>query len=487
MKEIKQELPIGKSHQGIDLYATVQVDDEEPQRFKCESFLGAFVRELYGMMTGGKFNRPVLNGSHSIGGNNINGPNLENEISNVNINGSNEVSVATGSNFGIFDNGNNYNEANPTKVWIWGVRGVPEANGTHHIENIDGDSAFLVDKDGNRVTTAGAYTSGGYILTYQNYPYRHDSVERAALNFWRVIVGTGTEPVKASDIGLSSRVQHGSAAGQLVPGNATSFSIQTTDKPSTRMTLTRSFTNNSGADISINEIGVITSYNNLESPHDYTQFLIVRDVLAAAKNIPNGSTLTVDYEIVFELSPDTQDTDTDGTNGGFLQKFLELLRLNLINADEEERRGYFGMGLSGGISNPTDNDNLIGWQYGLRVGTDNKFTSMTDADLISAVPHGENDGELYHYGTNFDAPVIDDQANEAQFVVKRIFENRGTTPVTLAEMGIYGNDMKVGSNDPVEYTSTPKLLARTALGPADQITVQPGEFLLAEYIIKAVI
>jgi hypothetical protein len=109
---------------------------------------------------------------------------------------------------------------------------------------------------------------------------------------------------------------------------------------------------------------------------------------------------------------------------------------------------------------------------------------MTDADLLGPINHGEADGQLWHHGTNFNPPVIDDVANEAYYSVTKIFENRGATAITVSEMGLYGNNRYDSS---FLYTSNPDLLTRTALAPADQRTVQPGEFLLAEYIVKAVV
>ncbi len=486
MKRLTQELPIGKSHQGIDLYATVHVEGEEPYRFKCESFVGAFVRELYGMMAGGKFERPVIMGAEDgFSGDNTgkNAFDSNTEFDSITLNVDNEIFINT-NEINAFIFGNNWDQPNPTRIWVWGVGGITEANGVHFIEKIDNDEAYLVDESGTRLTSTGDYIAGtGRFVTYQNITYRNDSSQFFGLAQWRVILGSGIDPVKASDIGLANRLQHGSGSNQLEPGSITNYSVQTTDKPTTRMTLTRSFTNNSGGEIAINEIGVITSTIATVQNSDYTQFLIVRDVLDSTSNVPSGKTITIDYEIVFELSPDTQDTDSDGTNGGFLQKFMELLRLNLIDSDNQ-KAGYFGMGLGGGISNPTNNDDLLGWQYGLRVGTDNKFTSMTDATLLGAIDHGAQDGQLWHYGTNFDTPVMDDQANEAWYTVKKIFENRGSSPVTIAEIGLYGNDI---ANSSRQFSFAPSLLARTALAPADQTTVQPGEFLLAEYIIKAVV
>ena len=481
MKRLTQELPIGKAHQGIDVYATVQVEGEKPTRFKCESFIGAFVRELYGMMAGGSFERPAIMGAQDGTGNSA--FDYYTAIDSVTTNANNEINI-NASYDDAFQAANNWNQANPTRIWVWGVGGIPEANGVHFIEKMDDDQAYLVDEAGARLTSVGAYTAGtGRFVTYQNFAYRNTNSANLGLAQWRVIVGDGTAAVKASDIGLTGRLQHGSGAKQLVPDNITSYGAQTTNKPSTRMALTRSFTNNSGADIEVNEIGIITSTSDNVQNADYTQFLILRDVLAATTNIPAGKKLTVDYEIVFELSPDTQDTDLDGTNGGFLKRFLQLLRANLTN-DDDERAGYFGMGLGGGISNPTDADNLVGWQFGLRLGTNNTYTSMTDADLLGPINHGEADGQLWHHGTNFNPPVIDDVANEAYYSVTKIFENRGATAITVSEMGLYGNNRYDGS---FLYTSNPKLLTRTALAPADQRTVQPDDFLLAKYIIKAVV
>ena len=92
---------------------------------------------------------------------------------------------------------------------------------------------------------------------------------------------------------------------------------------------------------------------------------------------------------------------------------------------------------------------------------------MTDVELSpdatvetpykqGGIPHGYGEGELVHHGMLIDDEVFfDDGSNAAYFTVSRIFENRGASPVTVKEVGLYGNGSANTSRELL-----PKLIAR---------------------------
>jgi hypothetical protein len=106
-----------------------------------------------------------------------------------------------------------------------------------------------------------------------------------------IVVGTSDTPVTRDDYKLGSQIVHGTGTGQLI------YSAMSIDAPITYGTgyllrAVRVFTNNSGADITVKEIGVYflggTYY-----------FCMIRDVLSTPVTIPNGYSWTVRYNFYF--------------------------------------------------------------------------------------------------------------------------------------------------------------------------------------------
>lgn len=104
-----------------------------------------------------------------------------------------------------------------------------------------------------------------------------------------VWVGTGTNPVSINDVTLQSKIAHGTGTGQLVYG-ATSVGVPVVVGSKAVFYVSRTFTNNSGADITVNEVGLVAC----GGPGPY-YFLIDRTLLSVT--IPNGESRTFQYEI----------------------------------------------------------------------------------------------------------------------------------------------------------------------------------------------
>jgi len=127
-----------------------------------------------------------------------------------------------------------------------------------------------------------------------------------------IVVGTGTTPPTASDYALENQIANGTGSGQLnygphtfipspsgasqgnsattptaglinVSGNVSSFEIQ------------RTFTNNSGATITVSEVGIYTETYTYATTTVFV--MLIHDLLSSAISIPNGSTLTITYTI----------------------------------------------------------------------------------------------------------------------------------------------------------------------------------------------
>ena len=111
-----------------------------------------------------------------------------------------------------------------------------------------------------------------------------------------IVAGAGTTLPNIEDFDLESIIAHGSGSGQMGYG-AMTFGLPTSDPGTSHFTLTRDFSNSSGATITVNEVGVRVRANALKHNQswDTAHFLIIRDVILGGIDVPNGQTLTVNY------------------------------------------------------------------------------------------------------------------------------------------------------------------------------------------------
>jgi len=106
-----------------------------------------------------------------------------------------------------------------------------------------------------------------------------------------IVVGSGTTAYSVSQYTLSQQIQNGTGNGQLLYGSTTVNTVVDTGS-SLVIQIVRTFTNDSGSSVSVNEIGLMISVG--QSCANW-KFLIARDVLSSGVTVPNGSTLTVRY------------------------------------------------------------------------------------------------------------------------------------------------------------------------------------------------
>lgn len=109
-----------------------------------------------------------------------------------------------------------------------------------------------------------------------------------------VVVGTGNAAVTISDYALETQIAHGTGLNELTYGASTE-TAPTVAGVSISFTTTRSFINDSGAAITVKEIGIYISSQDTLAVLRF--FCMVRDVLAAAQNVPDGGAITVTYTL----------------------------------------------------------------------------------------------------------------------------------------------------------------------------------------------
>lgn len=470
MKSTNIPLMIGSHKGGLDLWVRMKLDGETVREFPGHSFTSQFAYDLHALLHGGEAARQV-----GV----ITGP--SNNAYKIISGASNASPIRITPN--IY-NGTYNKISDDDLVWVYGVRGNTAANGLWVAKNVNSGAFDLYELDGiTPVAGNGAYDSGGYFNAvgarnwsmFRTGTYSAPNIYFATFGYWQLAVGTANNPVSINDFGLYNRCARGSNPGELTPSGR-SITAQTTDKPSSRFSVLTNFTNNSGATIDISEIGLTRCTGNITG--DGYETLIARDVLGAPLSVPDGKTLSVEYEVITELQPDTQDTDIDGTNGGFMEAFLTRMRRMSTLGGDNDRMGF--LNLAGPAANLSSNPNsdLPGWKLGIRLGTDNTFVSTTNAGLIAQIDHEKNG--LYYHGSNVEDVVIDEVNNKATFEVNRIFENRSANPITVKEVGLFGNETETNTSE----FDVIAMYARTALHPDDQFTIQPGEFRIVRYTLE---
>jgi hypothetical protein len=114
-----------------------------------------------------------------------------------------------------------------------------------------------------------------------------------------IVLGSSDTPVSLSQYSLGALIPHGTGSGQLTYGatNVESLSKDTI----WFFRIVRTFTNSSGASVTVREIGLYVRLGMSASPY-YFSCMFARDVPTSPISIPNGSTLTVRYIISHSLS-----------------------------------------------------------------------------------------------------------------------------------------------------------------------------------------
>jgi hypothetical protein len=115
----------------------------------------------------------------------------------------------------------------------------------------------------------------------------------AGVDSFGILVGTSSTPVVIGQYNLGAKISHGTGLGQLSYGAVT---VEAMTKDTTwYFRVIRTFTNNSGAGITVYEVGLF-----IQLPLDqYTvdRYMLARDVISGGVVVPAGASLTVRYTI----------------------------------------------------------------------------------------------------------------------------------------------------------------------------------------------
>jgi hypothetical protein len=112
-----------------------------------------------------------------------------------------------------------------------------------------------------------------------------------------ILIGSGTSAPTIIDYSLSILISNGTGIGQMQYGAVSITGAVTNTSTNTGyFTVTRTFTNNSGSSITVSEVGMAAFDGGFTGLPNQI-YLILHDLLPTPITVPNGSSLTISYEI----------------------------------------------------------------------------------------------------------------------------------------------------------------------------------------------
>jgi len=143
------------------------------------------------------------------------------------------------------------------------------------------------DVNGDEFTTNASKYSSGWWDCYGMF----NSNASAGNDSYGIQVGRDDTTPTNENFKLLDKIAHGDGAGQLEYGDMAFYDV-IEHEGYMKFSFTRTFLNNSGATITVKEIGLVThlDFNNKDC-------LWLRDVLSPPVDVEQGKTLTVQYTI----------------------------------------------------------------------------------------------------------------------------------------------------------------------------------------------
>lgn len=380
-----------------------------------------------------------------------------------------------------------------------------------YVTAVDSDTQLSIGHDIMETGESYQILNNGDTVDYTVSPTPDTSTETGAEQFYPVFLLDSTELNYYPFFILDIRIGDSSTAVEidhLLPMQDLRADFtnpaHTVDEPvisasSSKIAITKAFTNNSGSAQTVREVALLTSlYNSLNfdcfgidhegtgegavagTAYEGFGVPIARDVITD-KAVADGETITITYE--FTVSEDGQK--------GVLANFNELMYRQMafadrtvedyINTNRTADESEWTFSIHGGDEEFGDEDMSFA---GIQVGThDSNTVDIDDRNLNDGagsetrIAHGEQDGQLYYYGSRVKG-WTKASSSEAYVDVVGIFENRGSTSVDVNECGfnVICND---DDNDPY-----PVLISRHILDVGDRQTLASGDFLKVTYRFK---
>jgi len=160
---------------------------------------------------------------------------------------------------------------------------------TRHLIGRTNDEMILVKQDGS--TTNGTFVSSNDMLSFVTESTRDDR---------GIVVGSSSTASAYSDYALGAKISNGNGSGELRYGDSmfTTVESNTTASNFTEWRLVRWFKNESGSNVTINEIG-LSSNANIASTNSV--FLFDRRVTGSAVTLTNNEIVTVNWKFRYDF------------------------------------------------------------------------------------------------------------------------------------------------------------------------------------------
>ncbi len=160
--------------------------------------------------------------------------------------------------------------------------------------NIDAYLTVMVTDKNGKVVYRRRYRSRSFVVGFLN-ALNADFQNKAPAGSPDIVVGSGTTKPSINDTGLTSQIGNGTGAGQLEYGSDSLVTpIINLNTNSASFTWSKSFTNGSGGNVTVAEVG---AYASIYDNGNYISYFILHDLLPSPITLGNTQVLTVVYTI----------------------------------------------------------------------------------------------------------------------------------------------------------------------------------------------
>ena len=138
-------------------------------------------------------------------------------------------------------------------------------------------------------------TASSLIITIGGYTIRMriGSVTGSTVG---IVAGTSNAALDRDNFNLAAKINHGNAAGQLFY-NTQLYDPLTAIAGGYRIRLFRQLDNSSGGSITIQEVGLVVDHNWPGVLNNFSQFLVLRDLIPGGHTVPNGGSVILRYDL----------------------------------------------------------------------------------------------------------------------------------------------------------------------------------------------
>lgn len=427
-------------------------------RVEGHSLVAQFLQVLMGFM-----------GNQTLPASGIYVPQRKNGVSNIMEDANLTITNATNASPIVITTSGNHGFEESDVAQVFGVLGNTNANGRHTVSVLTTTTFSLVGTTGN-----GTFDGS---LNPRCREWNITAPRPTSHNLWRPEpkLGRSNVAVDIDDIFLINEIGgEGAIPGHLFDGGVLiSIPSLNTTAGTVECTLTRDFTNNSGATINVQEAALYAQHTNeaFMSP----RFMIARDLVTL--NIDVGATLGLSYRI----------RTTKGVTGGFTRWFMEMLYRQFAQTAREVTTVFGGsdsrspgagqlIAVAAGGRNKHASD-LSGEEaqfFGPQLGLGTAAMTIDDTAMQTRITHGTGTDQMLIYGGFIQNYV--QGASAASFDIVRLFHNDSGAPITVNETGVYAGFASG------EDLLGPAMIARDVL--AVGVEVADGEIIRSTHTIQ---